>query len=206
VVMWKNIQNGKPVLRSKHENIQYGIKCLAFFAGIAVALLFASSGIASASLPAIQNETGATWIVWSWASPLDENVSVYVDGVLQPVNTDLGFLMLTDLSPHERHRLDMINTSLGGIVSNTCTTHRSTLQILLFFCFPFLLLFFGRWYCYISLLAVVWMSYVTRELITFEYAGMYFITSGFLMIVFLAAFGEQFRRRYVRNVRLFKRR
>lgn len=177
---------------------------------IAMALvLFLLSGLMftgtanAAPVPAIDVGCGATWIQWNWATPLDVNISVYVDGVLQDSGTSLGFFVLSDLKPNERHRLDLVNGSVGGDSgSSVIVTHRSALHLVVFFLFAFVLLLFGRWYCYISLLAVVWMSYVMREMITYDYAGMYMITSGFLMILSLAVFGEQFRKSYLRDGKL----
>jgi len=73
---------------------------------IVLGLLFFSLGSAQG---AITNETGETWIKWSWDF---DNATVYVDGLLIVNDSDIGYYVLSDLCTNEKHTITLIDNDI----------------------------------------------------------------------------------------------
>jgi len=58
----------------------------------------------------ITNETGETWIKWSWDF---DNATVYIDGVRMVNDSDIGYYILSDLQPNEVHTITVIDNDLS---------------------------------------------------------------------------------------------
>lgn len=76
----------------------------------------------------ISSDVGAYYIEWSWNFT---NASVYVDGVLIADNTNLGFYILSNLNPGEKHRVDVYDSANDTIYDSVDMTVMSPHQIFL---------------------------------------------------------------------------
>lgn len=76
---------------------------------IPVLILLALVISTAAAAFTIRAETGETYIRWSW--PTNNTFDVYVDGKIYSSNTTLNYVYITDLSPKEEHRLDLMNVT-----------------------------------------------------------------------------------------------
>lgn len=72
---------------------------------VGLVLLYCGVSVGSAlSLPVATEHVGSSWIAWGWNF---DNATVYVDGTLINLDSDLGFYILSDLDGTSRHRIDV---------------------------------------------------------------------------------------------------
>ena len=177
--------------------------CLGAVLALALCLVLFASPVLGAEN--ITSGVGSYYIMWNWnGSVFGSDTVVSVDGSVVDLGDNVTFYILSNLNPGETHRIDIYNKTSFVFESSVNTTLKSLHQIFLIIGLVLVLMFCGQAYPYITLLAVVLMSYIMREVITLDYDSMYLILISFLFIVAIAVFGEQFRRRYLRGGKLKK--
>ena len=145
----------------------------------------------------IQNETGTTYINWTWGN-ISEPQSVYVDGILKINNgTSLGYYVLTNLQPNEEHRIDVYSNTTwlyNATKYDMAKTKESAWYFPLIFTVVFMILggYFSFYFSYLSIISAFWGLMTVQKYTSTEYI---IVMYGFLFMFSLYVTYEMHKRR-----------
>ena len=72
----------------------------------------------------LSNESGETWISWTWESINDDSQKIYINGAYI-VNTSIDYIIISDLESNEPHTIIFINESEESLESTAYTKKAS---------------------------------------------------------------------------------